>query len=256
MFYICNMDYHKDVERISKSGLDLINKSPLHYYDRYYNRIKEEKKTPALLMGSAIHTKVLEPDEYGKVYAVAPEVDRRTKAGKADWDAFVSDHPEHEILTQEQDLLISNIHDAVYKHEQASVLLKRLISVEQVFTHEDKKCKPDGITMQDIMIDLKTTEDASPRGFGRSAYKYRYDVQAAWYMDILREKGHTIEGFVFIAVEKSPPFAVACYVIEDEDVEIGRQKYQENYNTWKECKESGNWPGFGISKLQLPNYGK
>lgn len=256
MSYICNMDYHQDVERISKSGLDLINKSPLHYWDRYLNPETEEKKTPALIMGSAVHTRILEPAEFGKQYITAPQVDRRTKAGKENWNKFIEDHPNHEILTAEQHLLIEKIHSQVYKHEQAKMLLSKLTEVEQVYIDGDRKCKPDGFTSINICIDLKTTDDASPRAFGRSAYKYRYDVQAAWYSDILKANDKQVDGFLFIAVEKTPPYAVACYVIEDDDMEIGRHKYTENYNTWKECKEKNIWPGFGLSKLELPNYGK
>jgi exodeoxyribonuclease VIII len=250
------MDYHKDTTKISKSGLDLINKSPLHYWDRYFNPNAQEKKTAALTFGSAVHTKILEPSEFDKKYAIAPTIDRRTKDGKSKWDDFVSAHTNHEIITSDDYALIERINEAVLDHHQSSLLLSKLTTVEEVFTHEDMKCKPDGITSLNIVLDLKTTEDASPYAFGRSALKYRYDVQAAFYTDILEANGLTVEGFVFIAVEKTAPFAVAVYVIEDEDINKGREKYLENLKVWRECKDTGKWPGYGMGKLMLPNYGK
>lgn len=250
------MDYHKDTTKISKSGLDLINKSPLHYWDRYLNPNAEEKKTAAMTFGSAVHTRILEPHEFGKKYVTAPKIDKRTKDGILNWNAFISAHPNHEIISKEDDILIEKINNAVYNHYQASLLLSKLTIVEEVFIYNDMKCKPDGLTSLNIVIDLKTTEDASPYAFGRSAIKYRYDVQAAFYSDILEANNHKVEGFVFIAVEKTPPFAVAVYVIEEEDILRGREKYLENLKVWRECKSTNQWPGYGISKLMLPNYGK
>jgi hypothetical protein len=250
------MDYHKDTTKVSKSGLDQIAKSPLHYWDRYLNPNYVEKKTAAMTLGSAVHTRVLEPQEYGKRYVTAPKFDRRTKDGKTNFDAFMADHPNHEIITYDDDVLIERINDAVYKHPQSALILSKLSIVEQVFTHGDLKCRPDGITSLNIVLDLKTTEDASPWAFGKSAHYYRYDVQAALYIDVLEANGQTVEGFVFIAVEKSAPYAVAVYVIEDEDIQKGRDKYKENLKVWQECKQTGVWPGYAMGKLMLPNYGK
>ena len=250
------MDYHKDTTKVSKSGLDLINKSPLHYWNRYLNPKSVEKKTAALTVGGAFHCRILEPGEWGKRYAIAPSTDRRTKDGKEIWTRFQENHKDYEIITRDEDYMIERMTDAIWAHNQASLILKKLTITEQVFTHDDLKCKPDGITSLNIVVDLKTTDDASPYAFGRSAAKYRYDVQAALYTDVLEANGHIVEGFVFIAVEKNPPYAVAVYVIEDEDIARGREKYLENLKTWRECKATNKWPGYTMGKLMLPNYGK
>jgi exodeoxyribonuclease VIII len=253
----CNMEYHKDTTKISKSGLDLIHKSPLHYWERYLNPGHVEKKTPALLLGSAVHCAVLEPQEFGKRYAIAPNLDRRTKDGKQRYEEFIASVEGLEIISPEDAIICERIAEAARRHPQAGLLLSKITQVEQVFTHDDKKCKPDALTSLNICLDLKTTEDASPYAFGRSAMKYRYDVQAAFYIDILEANNIPCEGFVFIAVEKTAPFAVACYVIEDADIQAGRQKYQEDYIVWKQCTQLNEWPGYnGLAKLQLPNYGK
>jgi hypothetical protein len=72
---------------------------------------------------------------------------------------------------------------------------------------------------------------------GKSVYSRRHEK------DILEANGQTVEGFVFIAVEKTPPYAVAVYVIEDEDIARGREKYMENLKVWRECKQKNEWPG-------------
>lgn len=253
------MEYHKDTEKISKSGLDLIHKSPLHYWEKYLNPMHIEKTTPALILGSAVHCAVLEPQEFGKRYAIAPTADKRTKEGKEIHANFEASAQGLQIISKDDSIICERIMEAVQRHSEASLLLSKINKVEQVLEFEDMKCKPDGICESlHLLIDLKTTEDASPTAFGRSALKYRYDVQAAFYSDIYEAVyKHRPEGFIFIAVEKTPPYAVAVYVIEDADIEIGRQKYKADLETWRECKQLNEWKGFsGLNTLKLPNYGK
>lgn len=120
------------------------------------------------------------------------------------------------------------------------------------------RCRPDFWRADGVVVDLKTTRDASQEGFGKSLAQYRYHVQEPWYMDGMQhayEAGHFPEGwaaphaFVFLAVESTAPYAVACYIIDDESRAIGRQQYRENLDTLAECKRSGVWPGYG-DKLQ------
>ena len=108
------MTYHTNTSRISKSGLDLINRAPAHYYERYLNpAANPQKETPALVIGSAVHCAVLEPEEFGKRYAVGPRVDRRTKAGKEEWEAFLQTSAGFIQLDSETATLCERIMEAV-----------------------------------------------------------------------------------------------------------------------------------------------
>jgi len=179
------MEYHKNTEKISKSGLDLIHKSPLHYWERYLNPAAQERKTPALILGSAVHCAVLEPGEFGKRYAIAPEVDRRTKEGKEIMANFEASIEGLEVISKADSVICERIMEAINKHDEASLLMSKITEVEKVIEVEDMKCRPDAIIEPlNLIIDLKTTDDASQRTFGRSALKYRYDVQAAFYIDL------------------------------------------------------------------------
>jgi len=64
---------------LSYSALKAYAKSPNHYL-MYVGR--EFVETPAMVLGSALHCLVLEPQEWSKRYITAPKFDRRTKAGK------------------------------------------------------------------------------------------------------------------------------------------------------------------------------
>ncbi len=65
-----NADYHAH-PAISKSHLDLIARSPLHYWARYIDpkRVIPEP-TPAMRIGSAVHTHVLELHNWDTDYIV------------------------------------------------------------------------------------------------------------------------------------------------------------------------------------------
>jgi exodeoxyribonuclease VIII len=87
---ISNDAYHGG-PGVSKSGLDLIARSPLHYWTRYLDPQRTPTEpTPSMRLGTAIHTAVLEPGEFAKRHHVAPVVDRRTKDGKAAWEAALA----------------------------------------------------------------------------------------------------------------------------------------------------------------------
>ena len=70
-------DQHHAADGISKSGLDLIARSPYLYRHR-----QAVEQTKAMLIGSAVHCAVLEPALFPHRYTVAPVADGRTKAGK------------------------------------------------------------------------------------------------------------------------------------------------------------------------------
>jgi exodeoxyribonuclease VIII len=254
------VNYHRDTTRISKSGLDLINRAPAHYYERYLNpKAIPQKETPALIIGSAVHCAVLEPKEFGKRYAVGPRVDKRTKAGKEEWEQFLQTSAGYIQLDSETATLCERIMEAVRAFPASKYFLKEG-TAEQTITWTDEaigvdcKARLDWLTPDNIIVDLKTTDDASPRGFAQSVRKYRYDVQAAFYSDGLEQAtGRTCEGFFFIAVEKSAPFLCAVYYISADDIQEAREKYQKNLLTYRMCKESGIWNGYSeiVTKLEI-----
>lgn len=180
---------------------------------------------------------------------------------KAKWDA---ENSERTILNPDQWKQIHAMRDAVMAHPAASALLTRIPGrAEQSVYWIDAitgtlcRCRPDWWRDDHLPIDLKTTEDASMEGFARSVAKFRYDVQAAYYLDgIQAATGKRPQNFVFIAVEKKPPYAVGVYVLDAETLEIGRGLYREDLTTYTECAKSDKWPGYGdkIQTINMPGW--
>ena len=191
---------------ISRSELWKMRRSPEIF--KYFKDYPEEP-TEALLFGQVFHKFVLEPDTFNDEFTFEPDCDRRTKEGKAIYDLF---------LSEDATLMGQLVRD----HPLASKLLKG--EAEKVFFWTDRrtkvkcKCRTDMIrTTKDniVVVDLKTCTDASTEAFTREAVKYGYDFQAAFYSDGVKENLGKYPKFVFIAVEKKPPYAVNVMLADD-----------------------------------------
>jgi len=261
---LSNEEYHAH-SATSKSSLDLISRSPLHYWSRYLDpkRIASEP-TAAMLLGTAVHTHVLELDAWDSRYVAAPAaVDRRTKAGKEQWETFRKEAGGRDIISRDDHELVHAMGLAVSKHRAAAWLLHGLPGKPET-THMwfDKetgiqcKCRPDWLSDDGkTIVDLKTTEDASPKEFQRSIAKWGYHRQASWYLDgVEQSTGTRPEQFIFVCVEKKAPYAVAVYVADPLMIEAGAKETGAALRKLAECKASDKWPSYSdeVELISLP----
>lgn len=273
--------YHQDTSRISKSKLDIIEQSPLHYWAKFLdpNR-KPQADTEWGVMGNAFHTAILEPTKFDRRYIVLPEnapkkptsAQVNAKNPSADtltqiewWTRFNNDNQGKSILDKSEYEDIKHMQDAVFNHPSASqLLIESDLTVEEPLLFDEPttgapcKLRRDAYNHRlNVTLDLKTTESAHPEDFSKSAFKYRYHVQDAFYTDgCAYSTGEYPQGFVFIAVEKKAPYAVACYSLSATAVNIGRDAYLRNLDTYMKCIRSGEWPGYSdkIENLELPKW--
>lgn len=249
-----NADYHAH-PALSKSGTDDLEKSPMHFKAR---REKPREETPAMALGTAVHALTLEPESFWDRYIVAPPgIDRRTTAGKAAWANI--ENSGKIVLKAEDMQQIEAMASAVRAHPVTEALFdegRAEVSFFSRLSDVDVKCRPDWFREDGIIVDLKTTEDASPGGFASSVAKWNYHKQAAFYSDILSEMGISVAAFVFIAVEKTYPYAVGVYELDLEALDLGRQAYRANLETYRTCLETGQWPGYSsnVEVLNLPRW--
>jgi len=246
---ICNMPasiYHS-TRALSKSGLDQFRKSPAHFRAWQDGTTKNES-SPALEFGTAVHMAILEPELFAKSYAVFTG-DRRTKDGKAAYEAVIASGKIP--LNQEQWDNITGAAAAVHAHPAAAPLLNGIQTEVSCFDNwmgVKVKARIDGLG-KDYIIDVKTTQDASPVAFGKSCAQFRYHVQAAWYQRITG-----VNRFIFIAVEKEAPYGVACYELDEQAISLGHIIIEEQLRTYVECEQLNSWPCYSshIQSLSLP----
>jgi hypothetical protein len=233
---------------------------------RHYLQALEHERDPTapLEFGLAGHMAIFEPRRFHDEVAIWPE-DFGKRMGKR-WDAFEADaHAARKLILRERDhALVVKVAAAVRASKQAQHYLEvegeAEVAMQWVDPGTGIKCKGrlDWRCARGI-ADLKIVKDASPFAFGRAAHEYSWPLQAAWYSRGDAEThGGEILPFAFIAVEKTEPFVVQVYCVEDEVMEYGQEeagellaKLVELRKTWK---ARAGWPGYSheAMPLQLP----
>jgi hypothetical protein len=213
------------------------------------------------VLGSAIHSAILEPDLFPTEFIESPDFNLRSNAGRAEFKAFKANHPGATILRPEDRKLCLAVRDAVYRHPHASALLADTVKEQSVYgidpeTGELVKCKVDALKNDGSMIiDVKSTDNAAPRAFGRSAHDYRYPLQTAWYNDVFDAAlGEHPPTWVFLAAEKAWPHPVGIYFIEPEQLTFYREQGRQDFHRILRCRRGQHWPdhGFQPQALVLP----
>jgi len=248
------------LDRLSPSGAKVLTRSPAHYR---HHRDYPPAETPALRIGKATHALALEGHHaFDRAFCVAPECDRRTREGKALWGEFVAASDGKTVLTASEAELVEGMAAGILAHPLAPALIEGgTPELSMVWNDSETGCpckgRADLARLADgAIIDLKTTIDASPAAFSRSALSFGYHTQAAAYLSGAAALGADVRDFLILAVEKSPPFAVGIYRLPDAALELGRRRWQEACALYVQCVESGRWPGYpeAITELALPNW--
>lgn len=252
---------YRSLPGISRSELWRLRESPEKFK---WAQDHPQEPTPALIFGQLIHKLLLEPETFNDEFIVAPIVDRRTKDGKEEWANFEAQSEGKTIVKDEmycvaEDMVSMALSEPFVKKLLDGVHEKPFFWVDDL-TGEKCKCRLDAFTRVDdkpIIVDYKTTADASTESFMRSAINYGYDFQSGMYCEGVEKVTGQKPLFVFIAQEKTPPYAVNIMQADELMVKRGYDIFRELIGTYHACKESGNWWGYlgaynVINNLNLP----
>jgi hypothetical protein len=142
-------------------------------------------------------------------------------------------HADHEdqyrhMLTAQEHEQVMQMSLSLQVHPEAGKILQSLSETETSHfltcprTGLALKCRPDGlIAKRSLIVDLKTTVDASDRKLRYTFLDFCYDVQAVHYLHCL--PGY--DSFVFLMVENTPPYAVRVVTLGDSCMGAARLKH-------------------------------
>ena len=255
-----NADYHAH-KAISKSKLDAARKSGRHLQDLLYGPTRDS--TAAFDMGTVVHASALPGENPDDIAVRMPEgMKKTTKEGKA----FVAEHKGKIILNPSDAYVVDQMMLSLREHPFSASLVNGELKgkAEQSFFCTDKetglelKARPDFL-MEDLslIIDLKSTVDASPKGFQRSVANYRYFVQSSHYLDVIEgATGTRPQAFLFIAVEKTRPFSTAVYMADQAMIDLGKQQAREDLNNIAQWIADDKFPGYSerVEEISLPKW--
>lgn len=97
----------------------------------------------------------------------------------------------------------------------------------------------------DTIISVKSTRAESIGHFTYQTAKLCYELTEGMYLDVASAvTGRDFRSTVMIMVQTVPPFGIAVFVWDGEDLEIGKYKYRQALQTVAECREKGKYPGY------------
>ena len=250
-------EYHAD-PRVTASQLAVFRRSKRLYYERYIAKSLPQDTSPRLELGSAIHTRVLEPDRFATDVAVAPLVDRRTVKGRETFAAFESEARAAGkiIIDAKQAATVEAVAKAISEVPLARFLVNASGPVEEPVFWTDEttglecKCRPDKrLTSQATVIDLKSSSDGSEWAFQKALMAFNYAQASRHY-----SAGCEAERFVWLVVDIEPPHEVHLYELDQRSVEAAEQRYRAVLCELAAAIETGDWglTPQAIQPLSLP----
>ena len=244
-----NEEYHAKTKYESSSTARKVLTSPKKYL---YDKTAESVPTKAMEEGTAVHTFFLENELFKNRYCFKPKAfNGRTKEGKQ----WMEEHGHLNVLPAEwEENLIHMNHSFLDSPAKIIYDIKGL--TELSYFSEDlsgikAKCRPDWISSDGhTVVDLKTTQDASPKGFQKSIANFGYHIQSSFYMRVLQNLDVPVEEFIFIAIEKTAPFCVGVYRASTDMLEEGNKKVDEAINQILWCKENDSYPDYTPNEIE------
>lgn len=276
LFDVPAAEYHRRELGVVSAGVlrRLHEQKPAHY--RAWIDEKDEGDTPAKVFGKAYHDRVLLPELFAATYVAPPKDPPRdlrhlrhakkpgadTLASIAWWDGWQTEHEGKAVLTPYEFELIESMHAALVRDQDVAELFREgesEVTLRWIDEASGLRCKARADRWnrrRRRMADLKTTDDAGERGFGRSVVRYGYDITHAHYCEGARACGEPLEKYLIVAQEKKPPYLAAVYELDAAAEARGYEIRQRGIDLMATCLASDTWPGYppGIQPLALPGW--
>jgi len=238
-------------EPLSFSSLSRFAQSPLAFV---HYKTAPRTQTPAMLLGTLVHRRILEPEEYTRTVVVWDGARRGS-----DWKEFAQEHVSSTIITRAESDKIEAITDSVRMNRTACNILGQCTDRElQVkWTHEGvahrgyvDACGPG------IVVDLKVTQSVSERDLQRVIYERRYYMQAAMYMHGLEDNGWDMEDAYIIAVESQAPHHVRVCQLPPHYIVRGHHEWVELVDRFRDWDGIPNHThdGDGVTTIDAPSW--
>jgi|TARA_B100000768_G_scaffold166672_1_gene170211 hypothetical protein len=212
----------------------------------------EHKESEALLVGSAFHCFILEPEEFDKRYVYAPKIDKRTKAGKELYAEFLETIGDRKPVPAHYEFAFESMQERLSKHKNANELLKGAQEREVVHFWLDVKtglkCKGKVDAQgHDYIVDLKTTsKKADPDSFQKFLNDYNLTHQAAFYANGTKKKD-----FYFIMIELKAPFGIGVYKMSEDAIKHGNKSVDVTLDIYKRFVNDDYTSDYNDSKINI-----
>lgn len=238
---------YSGIPALRSTVLKQMTKSPLHAkYCMENGFIPSED----MILGRQLHSLILEPKLFkSKVLMLKEQMFKRSKAEKEAWDGLVAEWGEENIIQPKAQANLRGMQASLLSDPEISKILKLVTEVELTLTWEEGgvQCKAKLDMYSEplkAVLDIKTTQDASRSGFQKTIAKFSYHLSAQHYLSGCWENNLEVDKFIFIAIEKAPPYACCLHVLGKESLKIAEIQREELLKTYKGCLAFDEWVGY------------
>jgi hypothetical protein len=266
-----NEDYHAS-ERISFTKLKVFMQSPKAYHHRFVLGF-DLGPTPAMTLGSLVHSMVLTPTILKEEFQVRKDMPLRSKADKAKYidhmvkigavkpgeEMEVEGLPAADLRNLELKSHITFVDQATW--DRASAIAETVkpffpdvvdsldsteINTEAAFSAtiagDEVQCKTDHINNAGRVMDIKTTADLTRWANGLE-YGDLLLADAFYRMVIEGATGILPDPVIYVGVSTTEPYDVAPRQYPARAFDLARIRVETALQQLWECRERNQWPG-------------
>jgi exodeoxyribonuclease VIII len=204
--------------------------------------------------GTGFHWAALEPRRFTEKVVSDLPISKLSNKYKA-WKRLQGDKL---ILKLEDIVNIRKMVEVLFSKESVKKYLSEGWSEKSIIWFEEAfgiwcKCRIDWIRKDgQVLVDLKKCQVASRYAFEMSIRRYEYYMQAAHYLrGYSKVMGYRPKEWVWIASEINRPNECNVFVGDPMEIENAEATLDYWYEKYRQCLESGYWPGYEDEPIYL-----
>lgn len=211
----------------------------------HLNPDKAESSKDHFRLGTALHSIAFEGELSKKHFAISEFDEFRTNEAKRWRDAQIN--AGRTVLKKKDLKLVRDMCDALLEEPAIQQgLFDEKGEVETSVIHRDEetglwlKVRPDVVPVNPVLVDLKSTADASRRAVERSVIDYGYHMQLALAAEVIEKVVDTpIEECWLVMIEHEAPHTVVFAEIDMDLISWGRVLNRGAMRRFAECLAKG-----------------
>lgn len=272
-------EYHADRTADSSSTIKDFGTSPEYYRGRYIDGTLPKKDTDAMLLGSVLHCKLLEPEKFVDQYAVLPQyykdpltgefekLGKRKNVHKAYWAEWEAANEGKTLLTTDQ---MDKVEGMLKSIGRDPACIDQLAQPNPVIEHAIRfpyrglQCKAlldfgilPGGPMPPVHMNIKTSKEPNKGGWRKAIQDFSYHISAALYSPgfeaVFGEKPLT----KLLFAHSSPPYECGIFTLGPKSLAIGKEILDDLVDDLLAAKELDHFFGPDHGKettIELPDW--
>lgn len=250
---------------LSYSSLKAFRKSPKHYLEYL---VKAFVPSDAMLLGSITEKLLLYSEqEFNSEYLVYElGASKASKEGKQQYNSLIEQASLTNVTLVPKELYLTAIKmvESLLNYEELKPYLANIRRRRTALKWIDPSSKLPCIGYTDweskidrdvIICDLKTTQDADPETFNKTAFNFDYHVQVGSYLEGYKHTRFSFPSFLFVVVESKEPYNVSLMYVDNKMEKYCRDEFLGSLKAFRYCMDNDLfYQGYEFRLMKLMNY--